>query len=223
MEKVKCNDAIDFNLINKINDKNFKILKALKDDKRSKVLLIEINGNKYVYKIPLEKNKRGWQRIISVIRGSESKREFKNYSRIQKLGFKGPTPIMYWEKRKLGMAIDSFLVTSYVEGKSAKKEDLLLVEKELRKIHDKGYLHGDSQLSNFMVENNEIFLIDAKLMKNKYGKAGETYEFIYLEESCHENIDIYNKNNLSYKIAKSLNSYLHWIGKLKKTIRGKGR
>ena len=60
-------------------------------------------------------------------------------------------------------------------------------------------------------------------MKNKYGKAGEAYEFIYLEESCHKEIDIYDKNTLSYKLAKSLNSYLHWIGRVKKAIRGKER
>ena len=119
--------------------------------------------------------------------------------------------------------MDSFLVSSYLSGKPATQKDLKIVENELKKIHEKGYLHGDSQLSNFIVENDEIYLIDAKLMKNRYGKAGEVYEFIYLEESCHKDIDGYDKTTLSYKLAKSLNSYLHWIGKMKKIIRGKER
>lgn len=223
MEKILCNTEADFKLVNKIKKEEFKIIKSLKDDNRSVVRLIEIDGDRYVYKIPKEKNKRIWQRITSLIRGSESKREYANYLRIQKLGFKGPIPIMYWEKKVLGVCVDSFLVSSYLSGKPATQKDLKIVENELKKIHEKGYLHGDSQLSNFIVENDEIYLIDAKLMKNRYGKAGEVYEFIYLEESCHKDIDGYDKTTLSYKLAKSLNSYLHWIGKMKKIIRGKER
>lgn len=223
MERVVCNSDIDFNLVNKIKRLEFKVIKELKNDKRSKVTLIEIDNKRYVYKIPKEKNTRVWQRITSLVRGSESKREYENYLRIQKLGFKGPIPIMYWERTTMGMSVDSFLVSSYLDGKSATKKDLDKVGKQLREIHKKGYLHGDSQLDNFIVKNNEIYLIDAKLMRNIYKKAGEAYEFIYLEESCHEDIDIYDKKSLSYKLAKSLNSYLHWIGRVKKTIRRKDR
>lgn len=223
MEKIFCNSEVDFNLVNKIKREEFRVVKDLKNDERSKVVLIDIDGEKYIHKTPKEKNKRIWQRITSLIRGSESKREYENYLRIKKSGFKGPVPIMYWERKIFGVCVDSFLVSSYLSGKPATQKDLGIVEKELRKIHEKGYLHGDSQLSNFIVENNEIYLIDAKLMKNKYGKAGEVYEFIYLEESCHTDIDIYDKSTLSYKLAKSLNSYLHWLGRMKKVIRGKGR
>lgn len=223
MEKILCNSEVDFNLVNKIKREEFKVIKDLKNDERSKVTLIDIDGDRYVYKIPKEKNRRIWQRITSLVRGSESKREYENYLKIKESGFKGPIPIMYWERKVFGICVDSFLVSSYLSGKSATHKDLKIVEKELRKIHAKGYLHGDSQLSNFIVENNEIYLIDAKLMKNSYGKAGEAYEFIYLEESCHKDIDIYDKNTLSYRLAKSLNSYLHWIGRMKKAIRGKER
>ncbi|MGL5356600.1 MAG: lipopolysaccharide core heptose(II) kinase RfaY [Cetobacterium sp.] len=223
MEKVVCNECVDFTLPNKLKNKEYKILKTLKDDKRSEVLLLEIDKNKYVYKVPKEKNKRIWQRFISLFRGSESKREYKNYLRILNSGFKGPIPIMYWEKKCFGMSFDSFLLISYIEGKPATFKNLNLVAEELKKIHEKGYLHGDSQLSNFMIVKNKIFLIDAKLIKNIYRKVGEIYEFIYLEESCHKQVDIYDKKTLNYKLAKSLNNYLHWIGKMKKVIRGKER
>lgn len=223
MEKVICNNLINFNLPNKIKNKEFTILKVLKDDNRSYVLLIEVDGESYVYKVPREKNRRVWQRFLSLFRGSESRREYNNSLKRSKLGFQGATPIMYWEKRVFGMSFDSFFISSYLEGKSATISDLSLVRDELERIHKKGYLHGDSQLDNFMILKEEVYLIDVKLIRNKYGKAGEIYEFIYLEESCHKEIDIYDKTTLSYKLAKGLNNYLHWIGKIKKTIRGKER
>ncbi|WP_081982628.1 lipopolysaccharide core heptose(II) kinase RfaY [Cetobacterium sp. ZOR0034] len=223
MEKVVCNSSIKFNLPNRIKNNEFTILKVLKDDKRSHVLLIKVDEEQYVYKVPKEKNKRVWQRILSFFRGSESRREYSNCLRISELGFKGATPIMYWEKRVFGMCFDSFFISSYLEGKTATINELFFVKNELEKIHKKGYLHGDSQLDNFMILKDEVYLIDVKLIKNKYGKAGAAYEFIYLEESCHKEIDIYDKTSLSYKLAKSLNIYLHWIGRMKKIIRRKER
>lgn len=223
MEKVICNNSINFNLPNKIKNKEYTVLKVLKDDKRSQVLLIEVDEEKYVYKVPREKNRRVWQRVLSIFRGSESRREYKNCLRISNLGFRGATPIMYWEKRFFGMSFDSFFVSSYLEGRPATVRDLSLVKNELEKIHKKVYLHGDSQLDNFMILKEEVYLIDVKLIRNKYAKAGEAYEFIYLEESCHKEIDIYDKTTVSYKLAKYLNSYLHWIGRVKKAIRGKER
>ncbi|WP_297596855.1 lipopolysaccharide core heptose(II) kinase RfaY [uncultured Cetobacterium sp.] len=223
MEKLYCQEQKNKVIYERIKSNSFKLLKTLKDDERSKVLLIEIDSKKLVYKIPIEKNERVWQRILSIFRGSESAREYKNYIKISKLGFKGPSPLIYWEHKKCGVIVDSFLVMEYLEGETANLLDLELVVEELNKIHKKGYLHGDSQLSNFMVKNLEVYLIDVKLSKNIYLKLGEKYEFIYLEESCHKMIDVYDKTDWSYKLAKSLNSYLHWLGKIKKKLRRKDK
>ena len=63
-------------------------------------------------------------------------------------------------------------------------------------------------------------MIDTKLMKNKYGKFGEIFEFIYLEESCGISLD-YDKKSFYYKGAILLKKYLLGLGDLKKKIRGK--
>lgn len=223
MKKIFYQDFLDKKIIEILKIENFKVLKVLKNDKRSYVALIEILDKKYVYKIPKEKNTRKWQRVLSIFRGSESKREYLNYVKAQSLGFNTPVPIMYLENIKFGMCIDSFIIMTYIYGKSAKIDNLNLVVNELKKIHSKGFLHGDSQLDNFMIKDKEVYLIDTKILKNRYKKIGEAYEFIYLEESCHQEINIYNKNLISYKIAKMLNTYLHFIGNMKKKIRRKDK
>ena len=75
-------DEIGKKLYKAIESGDYKTVKVFKDDQRSYVALIEIDGENYVYKEPREKNRRGWQRFLSIFRGSESKREFQNIEKI---------------------------------------------------------------------------------------------------------------------------------------------
>ena len=80
--------------------------------------------------------------------------------------------------------MDSILVMKFLEGEDVREEEYKKVVEALDLIHSKGYLHGDSQIQNFMIKNGEIYSIDLRLQKNIYGAVGKMYEFIYLRESC---------------------------------------
>lgn len=195
-------------------ENNPKILKILKNDQRSYVYTFDFQGKIYVYKEPIEKNTRKWQRFLAIFRGKESKREFKQLNDIISAGFKTPLPIFYE---------DNYLVYEYVEGREPLriKEETDLVVKELEKIHSMGYLHGDSHLANFLInDKNEIYIIDSKFQKNKYGKFGEIFEMMYLEKSINYAID-YDKKSLYYKCAFLLKKYLIFFSNLKNFIRRK--
>ncbi|WP_319204090.1 lipopolysaccharide core heptose(II) kinase RfaY [uncultured Ilyobacter sp.] len=200
---------------------DYRRIKVLKDDQRSRVELIEYKEEKLVLKIPIEKNRRQWQRFLSAFRGSSSKREYENCLKILSEGFLGAKPVMVIDKKIGPFVKDSYFVSKFIEGQEGNFQHLKEIGKELNKIHEAGYLHGDSQLVNFMVSNEKIYLIDCKLKKNRFGKFGARYEFIYLEESCPEKIDIYRKDDLYYRGAKLLNSYLHWWGRTRKKLRGR--
>lgn len=210
----------DIGLYEKIEKKEFKILKILKDDQRSFVAVIEIEKKKYVFKEPREKNRRKWQRFLSIFRGSESKREFDNLKKIKNIGFRTATPHIAVEKRKGLLCVDSYLIISYIEGMDGNIENIDLIFKELEKIHSSGYLHGDSHLANFMIKNDEVYVIDTKFLYNIYGKFGAIFEYIYLEESCGKNIT-YDKKSFYYIVAMLLKRYLLWFGKLKKKLKKK--
>lgn len=227
MEKIKdgkktlyIDDKNSIKLYERIKNTCYDIIEVFKNDQRSYVALIEIDGKKYVLKRPIEKNTRKWQRFLSIFRGSESKREYENIRRINELGFNGATPYLAVEEKKGLMVVDSYLLYSYLEGREGKTKDVELISKELKKIHQKGYLHGDSQVMNFLINGEKAYLIDTKLMRNKYGKFGEVYEFIYLEESCDRAIE-YDKSSIYYKGAITLKRYLIWFANFKKRIRGK--
>ena len=198
------------------------IIKVLKDDNRSRVLLINYQGEKLVVKEPREKNRRKWQRFLSIFRGSSSYLELKNCNKIIESGFLGAGGILAVEETNKLWVENSYFVSTYIEGNEGGIEDLEEIARELEGIHRRGYLHGDSQLVNFMVgEDGRIYLIDCKLSRNIYGLFGSRYEFIYLEESCPGEIDLFPKDDIYYRGAKMLNSYLHWYGRTKKRLRGK--
>ncbi|MDR3258293.1 MAG: lipopolysaccharide biosynthesis protein [Fusobacteriaceae bacterium] len=228
MEKIKINskhvyysEKDNLKYFDAIENKNYELLKILKDDNRSYVALIEIYNMKIIYKIPREKNKRKWQRFLSVFRGSESKREYKNIEKIKRWGFNCTKPIIATEEKCGFFVIDSYFLYFYIEGKQSRSNNAEEVAKVLSEIHQLGFLHGDSQLENFIISTeNKIYLIDTKFIKNFYGNFGKAYEFIYLEESCHDDkISLYNKNSFFYIVAHILKKYLELIRKMKKNRR----
>ena len=92
---------------------------------------------------------------------------------------------------------------------------------ELKKIHSMGYLHGDSHLDNFLISDDKtVYIIDSKFQKNKYGKFGEIFEMMYLEDSLEIEID-YDKKSFYYKCATLLRKYLTFFSELKNLIRRK--
>ena len=191
-----------------------KIIKVLKDDHRSYVCVFKVDGDnkEYVYKEPREKNTRKWQKFLNFFRGSESKREYYQMKRINSLGLKTAKPI-FFDK--------DYLVYEYIEGNKPTINDIDLVVKELQKIHFMGYLHGDSHIDNFLITpNKEIYIIDSKFQKNKYGKFGQIFEMMYLEDSVGIEIN-YDKKSFYYKGAMLLRKYLTFFSKLKNIIRGK--
>ncbi len=214
-------DTVDF--YTRIKGKDYSVLKVLKDNDRSLVQVIRINGKRYVLKVPKEKNRRKWQRFLSLFRGGESMRECKQLEKLMLNGFNSPRPFLALEKRRYGMVVDSLSVSEYIESRESSVKDLDIISKSLNEIHGKGFLHGDSQMANFLVTDNRVYLIDCKLMKNIYGRFGEMYEYIYLEESCGVDLKNYiDKNSFYFKGAKLLNSYLHWWGNFRKKLRNKG-
>lgn len=213
-------DELGFGIYENIKGKNYKTKKVLKDDKRSYVAIIEIENKKYVYKEPREKNKRKWQRFLSIFRGSESYREYMSIKKIRDMGFNAPTPYLAVEEKKFMMVYNSYYIAEYIDGREGSVKNIDIISNTLREIHNLGYLHGDSHIANFLIKENDVYIIDTKFIKNKYGNCGKIFEFIYLEESCNKDI-FYDKKSIYYKIAMILKRYLIWLGNFKKKLRGK--
>ena len=108
-------------MLSLILEKKYEDISILKDDKRSLVKIIKMNGNNYVLKVPREKNNRKWQRIINIFRGSDSFRSFQMMNKLEGLGIESTKAIIAAEKRT-PFVVDSLLVTDLLNGGEIHKE-----------------------------------------------------------------------------------------------------
>ena len=217
-ESIYC-DKIEYReLFEKIKDNNFVELKKLKDNQRSVVSLVEIEGKKFVLKRPVEKLERYFQRILTIMCRGESKKEFDGCKKVLKFSFKGPEPIMVWEKKQKNQIIDSYFLMSYIEGEICKREEMEKVRDVLYKIHEKGFYHGDAQRFNFMLtKTKEVYVIDTKLKKDVFG-IGKIWDFIELQKNTNFK-NFYFEKKWYYKIFSKLEKRKEKIDYYIKNIR----
>ncbi len=170
-EKVK--DLFDAIQSGKFNQGQF-----LKNHHRSKVRRFHYEEKELVVKTPLEKNQRHWIRFTTLFRSGEA---FKNIQGMELLADKNipsTVPVMAAECRRSGVVTDSWLVYEFLEGTSCfgHARDLPDVVKRLQSMHEKGLLHGDSQLQNFLNVEGTIHVIDAN--PSSYWNSFRTTRFI---------------------------------------------
>lgn len=194
----------DHLLWEEIRARKFQTKQIFKDSRRSYVSHIILGNKSYILKEPREKNTRKWQRFLSIFRGSEAFREGKQLEKIREAGFLAPQFACAYEKRCWGMVFSSYVVYSYVEAEEildGEREKLEKAFAYLQALHQKGYLHGDSQISNFLIQGDCVYLIDSKFQKNSYGSLGRHYENYYFELSC-PNTKLSFEKDISYHVAK---------------------
>jgi Kae1-associated kinase Bud32 len=81
-----------------------------------------------------------------------------------------------------------FIIREYLEGRTPKTEkDIELISKLLRKIHDNGFVLGDTKLENFIITKNKAYVIDAeqsiKSEKDEYKGWDLLVFFLFLASS----------------------------------------
>ena len=126
--------------------------------KRNVVKLYEAEGVQVVvkrYMVPMFH-----QRVdYTFIRPSKAKRAYLFALRLLEMGIETPTPIAYIEVKRYGLFRQGYFLSTYTTHRSLKESiDQLhpgnaLFESYVRflvEMHDKGFLHGDQNLSNIL-------------------------------------------------------------------------
>ena len=192
-------------LFDDIVEKPYLVQKIFRDNQSTYSAHLQIGDEHLVHKIPRARLKRTWEKLITVVRDSESIRTFDNLQLIHQLGFKAPTPLLAGEKRRKGFVVDSFCCYRFEEGKEAGPNDAQQVTSELLKLHKKGYLRTDAKAANFLISDEGVTFIDFRLKKPvllpKFKKQMELARFarVYPESLAHIPEDV--RTSGSFKLA----------------------
>jgi len=188
----------------------------LKNSNRSVVKCLDYEEKKIVIKVPIEKNKSRWIRLLTLFRKSEAEKTLESMKTLNNNGIKTNKPLFAIEERKNGMVVYSYMIFEYIEGEVVDKSKAREVIDLIRKIHKLGYLHSDTQKRNFLVNNDKILTIDAKLKRKKFGKISENMEYIGFARDINEAYEYINKKSISFFIAKLFYDLLHVKRKIRK-------
>lgn len=216
-------------LAEKVVDKDYKIIKIIKDTKRNYVALIEIEKKKYIYKEPRNEYRIPQRKFMTLFKKGEVLSTLENIHKlIYEKNIKEYCEIyVAMNKRKYGMIRSSILLMEYFPGKA----NYSYLDKEvklLENIHNIGYYHGDFNPGNFLVDKDgNIKIIDTQGKRMFFGRYRAHYDMLTMKMDSYENMKYPYKKDLWYWLALSMKklkklTVVEEIKKYKKKLRDKG-
>lgn len=188
----------------KILKKDYITIKELKNSQRNYVSIIEVDGKKYVYKEPRNEYKLVQRKIMTIFKKGEALNTLINVNKLMTLKINSLVKIYgAVNKREKGMIIFSFLLMEYIkEEKFDYKDTVEKGIKELEKIHNLGYYHGDFNPSNILrASSNEVKLIDTQLKKDYFFNYRRHYDMITMQYDSYQEMKYSYAKNWVYYLA----------------------
>lgn len=201
--------------------------RVFRDNWRTLSAQIEFERNSLLLKVPRARNHRRWERLLSLVRGSDALRTFRHLEVASEMGFSVPVPVLAAEQRSCGGVVDSFLCYRFVSGRPATEADAGKILATLRALHQRGYTRGDAQLANFLVVDDKVTLIDFRLKKPRFlprlQKAREVDRFLRSCPEARKSLSRDEINSLWLRLASQLEAASFGFRNLKRWIRKRGK
>lgn len=170
-----CSADLATQLVSAVIDQTLQFQKKYRDNKRTLSAQFIFDDHHLILKIPRARNSRIWERFLTLFRPSESRRIHDSQLKLQELSFIGPTPILAAERRTMGCVVESFVIYRYLDGVPGQEKDAQEILSNLIGLHERGYLRGDPQLVNFIIDKGDVQFIDFKLKKPFFLPKIQTY------------------------------------------------
>ena len=211
----------------KIIENDYKTIKILKDTKRNYVSAIEIDGNNYIVKEPRNEYIIPQRKLMSFFKKGEALTTLININKlINTYKIKEYVrPLMAITKRRNGMIVYSLLLMERVVG--AEERNLEILVNLMKKIHKKGFYHGDFNPSNFLNSNGKLFILDTQGKEMFFGNYRAHYDMLTMKMDSYKEMEYPYLKNIFYYFAlfmKKIKKFplIEKIKKNKKKLREKG-
>ena len=210
-----------------IIDKEYKEINILKNSRRNYVSEIQINNVSYIFKEPRNECIIPQRKFFTLFKKGEALATLVNVNKavIEDNLIEYAKPLLAIVKRKNGMICYSALVQEKINIETDRNLDKMV--EVTKKIHSKGYYHGDCNPSNFITSKDEIKILDTQAKKMRFGNYRAHYDILTMKMDSYQDMRYPYKKNIFYYLALSVKKFkkLKFIEKIKekkKKLREKG-
>lgn len=196
-------------ILKTILDGDMKVLKVLKENRRSYIAVIEVNGEKYIIKESRNEYRIFQRKLMSLFKKGEFVVTLENiHKMIYEEGMSEyAEPFGAVLERKNGMISYNLLLMEYV-GEEIFPDNFQNMMKTIQKIHNKGYYHGDFNPSNFILSSKgKIRVIDTQGKKMGFGNYRAHYDLITMQMDNYPEMIYPYKKNIFYCVALGMKKF----------------
>ena len=220
-------DKIFIEIGKNIIDKKYKELNILKNTKRNYVSEIQIDNTSYIFKEPRNEYIIPQRKIFTLFKKGEALTTLINVYKaiINDNLLEYAKPLLAIVKRKNGMICYSALIQEKININDSRELNKMV--EATKKIHSKGYYHGDCNPSNFMTSKNEVKILDTQAKKMSFGNYRAHYDMLTMKMDSYQEIEYPYKKNIFYYFAIFMKKikklkFIEKIKEKKKKLREKG-
>lgn len=161
----------------------YEILEVYKDDSRSYVAKIRLNGKIYVLKSPRSEIRLIQRKWKTFWNKGEALTTLYNIFSLKQQKFHNIGEVYLAIVRKHFLIQESFLLMEYIEGEVFNHPERLDDFMEIvNKLHSLGRYHGDLNTSNVVLTTQGLYLIDTQAKKDLFGNFKRAYDILILLE-----------------------------------------
>ena len=210
-----------------IIDKEYKEHNILKNTKRNFVSEIQINNISYIFKEPRNEYIIPQRKFFTLFKKGEAVTTLININKaiIEDNLIEYAKPLLAIVKRKNRMICYSALIQEKISINDSRELDKMV--EVTKKIHSKGYYHGDCNPSNFMTSKDKVKILDTQAKKMSFGNYRAHYDMLTMQIDNYADMKYPYKKNIFYYFALFMKKFkrLKFIQKIKekkKKLREKG-
>ena len=196
-------------------------VQVIQNNNRGLVVLVQYNDIVFVAKRALTQETRWWKQFTSLYRDGEGARTLKNMAKLYELGLPVPEPVLVLEKKRFGFVVASWSFYRYLEGQLCTCTHSDRVAEMLRILHQKGWVHRDPHVKNFLLHREEVRILDcarARPWKSTYARM---YDVVLLNNCCPGSLTYYGISEAYwiYRLAKFQNRIIQRWRRIKRKVR----
>ena len=215
------------NIGKNIIDREYKEINIFKNTKRNYVSEIQINNISYIFKEPRNEYIIPQRKFFTLFKKGEALTTLVNINNaIDKDNLlEYAKPLLAIVKRKNGMISYSALIQEKININDSRELNKMV--EVTKKIHSKGYYHGDCNPSNFMTSKDEVKILDTQAKKMRFGNYRAHYDMLTMKLDSFQEMEYPYRKNIFYYLAIFMKKIkklrlIKIIKKKKKELREKG-